>query len=323
MNKKKEDTRHMKVLVTGGAGFIGSHLVDALVDRGDEVVVVDDMSTGNHNNLNPAARLYDLSITDATALKDVFERERPDIVDHHAAQTSVRRSMTDPSYDATVNIVGSINVLQNCVDYETKRLLFASSCAVYAPPIQVPMKEDHPVQPESAYGLAKHTVENYIRYYSEVYGLRYKIFRYGNVFGARQNPAGEAGVVAIFAGQLLNGDQTRIFGDGKKTRDYVYVADIVEANLIAMEPAGDNDVYNLARTTEVSDFEIYDAVRRATQVEAEPEFTEKRPGEALRVCLDCENAKQVLGWSPRVQLDSGVRAVVSHFADSRPELANT
>lgn len=307
----------MKVLVTGGAGFIGSHIVDALIEQGHEAVVVDDMSTGARGNLNPRAQLYEVSITDTGALAEVFERERPQIVNHHAAQTSVRHSMADPSYDAQVNIVGSINVLQQCVNHSVERLIFASTCAVYAEPERLPMDEDHPNTPESAYGMAKHTVEGYIRFYSRVYGLKYKVFRYGNVFGPRQNPAGEAGVVAIFTGQMLSGEQPTIFGDGTKTRDYVYVGDIVKANLAAMNGVGDNEVYNLARSVPVSDFEIFDSVRRATGVSVEPRYAPKRPGEADQVSLGYSRARKALGWEPTAGLDEGIQQVVNHYIQSR------
>jgi UDP-glucose 4-epimerase len=303
----------MKVLVTGGAGFIGSHLVDALVEAGHEAVIVDNLATGSQSNLNSKARVYHTSITDYDELRKVIEQERPDIVNHHAAQTSVRHSMADPSYDAQVNIVGSINLLRLCVEFGVKKVLFASTCAAYAPPEYIPMREDHPKRPESAYGLAKHTVENYIRFFHETQGLNYKIFRYGNVYGPRQNPGGEAGVVAIFTGQMLGGTQPTIFGDGKKTRDYIYVGDVVRANMLGMADEGDNDVYNVAGGKEVTDFEIFDAVREATGVVVEPRYAERRPGEASRVSLDCSKVSKVLRWTPTVQLQDGIREVVAHY----------
>jgi UDP-glucose 4-epimerase len=302
----------MRVLVTGGAGFIGSHIVDALIGQGHDVVVVDDLSSGKRANVSPEARFYEVSITDPESLDRIFAEERPELVNHHAAQTSVRHSMTEPSKDAGINIIGSINLLQSCVKYGATRLIFASTCAVYSEPRHVPMEEAHPTHPQSAYGMAKYAVEGYIRFYSDVYGLRYKIFRYGNVFGPRQNPSAEAGVVAIFTGQLLAGTQPTIFGDGTKTRDYVSVKDVVAANLLAMGDVGDGEVFNIARGVEVSDFEIFDAVRTATQVGIEPAYADKRPGEVDRVALDCSKVEKRLGWLPAVQLDEGVQRVVEY-----------
>ena len=304
----------MKVLVTGGAGFIGSHVVDALLQGGHDVAVMDDLSTGNLDNVNPGARLYDLSITgDGPSLEEVFAQERPQVVNHHAAQTSVRLSMSDPSFDARVNVIGSINILQQCVTHGVERMIFASSCAVYTEPLYIPMDECHSIGPQSAYGLAKHTVENYARLYSGAFGLRYVVLRYGNVFGPRQNPHGEAGVMAIFVHQLSNGISPTIYGDGTKTRDYVYVGDIARANLIAMGGDGDGEVFNLARGVEVTDYEVFDAIREATGVGIEPIYGQKRPGEADRVALDCSKAKRLLGWSPEVSLQEGIRNAVEHY----------
>ena len=301
----------MKTLVTGGAGFIASHIVDALLANGHEVVVVDDISHGRAHNLNPLARMYHVDIADADGLNEVFVSEKPDVVSHHAAQISVRHSMSGPAIDARVNISGSINVLQSCVEHGVGKLVFASSAAVYSEPQYFPMDENHPISPQSGYGLSKHTAERYIELYAGVHGLSYTVFRYGNVFGPRQDPRGEAGVIAIFTDQLLTGVQPTIFGDGGKTRDYVFVDDIVLANLAAMTGAGDNDTFNLARGVEVSDFEVFDAVRRATGSTAEPVYAEKRPGEIERFSLDCTKAKRVLGWTPRTDFAAGVEQVVA------------
>ena len=302
----------MKILVTGGAGFIASHIVDVLVEDGHGVIVVDDLSNGRSDRVNPQARVYQVDIADSDALRDVFDREKPDIVNHHAAQTSVRRSMSGPEADARVNIIGTINVLQNCVAHGVKRLVFASSAAVYSEPQYIPMDEGHPIAPKSAYGLSKFTAEGYIRLYADAYGLGHTLFRYGNVFGPRQDPRGEAGVVAIFTEQLLSGVQPTIFGDGTKTRDYVFVKDIARANLIALGSGG-NDTLNLARGVEVSDFEVFDAVRRATGTTVEPIYSVKRPGEPDRSSLDRSRAEQVLGWTPQTTFSAGVDQVVAHM----------
>lgn len=303
----------MRVLVTGGAGFIGSHIVDGLVERGDAVFVVDDLSAGSRGDVHPDARLYDVSLNDADGLARAFADAKPDAVSHHAAQVSVRNSMADPARDAQVNILGSLNVLQCCARQGVERLIFASTCAVYAKPLRLPMDEDHPTRPESVYGASKLSVESFVRLYGDAYGLRHKILRYGNVFGPRQNPAGEAGVVAIFTGQMRRGEQPTIFGDGGKTRDYVYVSDIVAANIAALGDAGDNETYNLARGVGVSDYEIFDAVRTAVGASVEPKYAPVRPGEAAAVSLDASKARKALGWTPRVGLAEGIRRVVENF----------
>ena len=303
----------MRVLVTGGAGFIGSHIVDALIERGDTVSIVDNLRGGSPANVNPEARLYDVDLNDAHALAQVFADAKPDVVSHHAAQVSVRNSMTDPTHDAQVNIIGSLNVLQACIQQGVERLIFASTCAVYGKPERLPMDETHTLRPESVYGASKLSVETFIRLYADAYWLKHKIFRYGNVFGPRQNPAGEAGVVAIFTGQMCRGEQPTIFGDGTKTRDYIFISDIVAANIAALNSHGDNQTYNLARGVGVSDFEIFDAVRAAVGAAMQPKYAPVRPGEAQAVSLDASKARQALHWQPAVDLPDGIRQVVDHY----------
>ena len=303
----------MRVLVTGGAGFIGSHIVDALIERGDTVSIVDNLCGGSPANVNPEARLYDVDLNDAHALAQAFADAKPEVVSHHAAQVSVRNSMANPTHDAQVNIIGSLNVLQACVQQGVERLIFASTCAVYGKPERLPMDEAHALRPESVYGASKLSVETFIRLYTDAYGLKHKIFRYGNVFGPRQNPAGEAGVVAIFTGQMCRGEQPAIFGDGTKTRDYIFISDIVAANIAALNPAGDDQTYNLARGIGVSDFEIFDAVRAAVGAAMQPKYAPVRPGEAQAVSLDASKARQVLSWQPAVDLPDGIRQVVDHY----------
>ncbi len=303
----------MRVLVTGGAGFIGSHIVDAHIERGDTVSIVDNLCGGSPANVNPEARLYDVDLNDAHALAKAFADAKPEVVSHHAAQVSVRNSMSDPTHDAQVNIIGSLNVLQACVQQGVERLIFASTCAVYGKPERLPMDETHALRPESVYGASKLSVETFIRLYADAYGLKHKIFRYGNVFGPRQNPAGEAGVVAIFTGQMCRGEQPAIFGDGSKTRDYIYISDIVAANIAALNTAGDNQTYNLARGVGVSDFEIFDAVRAAVGAAMQPKYAPVRPGEAQAVSLDASKARQTLHWQPVVDLPDGIRQVVDHY----------
>jgi UDP-glucose 4-epimerase len=304
----------MKVLVTGGAGFIASHVVDALVKEGHDVVVVDDLSMGKREQVHPAARFYRVDIRDRQALEEVFRIERPDAVNHHAAQGDLRRSMTEPSFDASVNIVGSLNLLEFALTYQAKKFVnISSGGAVYGEPQRLPVDERHPICPMSAYGVSKYAVEQYLRLFDGS-GLDYTILRYANVYGPRQNPKGEAGVVAIFSRQMLAGERPTIFGDGTKTRDYVYVGDVVAANLSAMvEKRGSGRSYNIGLGCEVSDRQIFELVRNAVGATVEPILASKRPGEIDRICLDASLAKAELGWEPTVSLDEGMARTVAFY----------
>ena len=308
----------MRVLVTGGAGFIASHLVDALVARRDAVVIVDDLSTGKERNLNPLATFHRVDIRDAGALAAVFREERPEIVSHHAAQMDVRRSMADPAFDAQVNVVGLVNLLQLCAQYQVRKVVFSSTSAVYSEPTRLPADETVPVRPQSAYGLSKHVGEKYLQLYHDVHRVGFTAFRYGNVYGPRQDEKGEAGAVAIFAGQMLTGVRPTLFGDGRKTRDYIHIADIVSANLLAIDGGANGAVLNLGWGREVTDFEVFDAVRAALQSTVEPRYADKRPGEVDRIALDSSRARAVLGWTPCISFEEGIRSTV---ADYRRELS--
>jgi len=302
----------LKILVTGGAGFIGSHLVDALLERGDEVVVVDNLSTGCRENVNPQSKLYELSIGDP-GLTEIFERERPDIVSHHAAQIDLRRSVNEPLFDAQENILGSLNVIINSVRYGVNIFIYASSGgAVYGEPQYLPVDENHPINPTSQYGVSKHTVEHYIHLYALQHGLNYVVLRYPNVYGPRQNSLGEAGVVAIFTRQMLGGERPTIFGSGDKTRDYTHVSDVVAANLLAMERGG-NAICNIGTAVETSDQEIFDTLAAALGYDGPPLYTSVRPGEIQRICLDWSKAERDLGWRPQLLLKEGIAKTVAYF----------
>jgi UDP-glucose 4-epimerase len=302
----------MKVLVTGGAGFIGSHVSDRLLALGHEVAIVDNLVTGKRENLPAAATFYETDIRDA-ALHEVFGIERPDAVIHHAAHIDVTRSVREPGYDASINILGSLNLLECCRQHGVRKIIYAGTGgALFGEPSYIPVDESHPVDPISPYGVSKHTVEHYLFAYRQNHGLQYIVLRYPNVYGPRQDPHGEAGVVAIFALQLLTGHQPVIFGDGSKTRDYCYVADIVEANVIALNsPLG--GVYNLGRGIEVSDTEIFEAVRSAVGSEVAPAFAAVRPGEVEHIALDASKAEKELGWTWRVDLNEGVAQAVEFY----------
>jgi UDP-glucose 4-epimerase len=309
----------MKILVTGGAGFIGSHVVDALVKRGDEVVIIDNFSTGFEKNLNPAAKLYRLSICD-TAIDKIFEREKPQIVIHLAAQTSVTRSITDPTFDADVNILGSLNVISNCVRTGVHRIVYASSSALYGTPEYLPVDEKHPVKSLSPYGVSKHTVEHYLFQNQTLNGLSFIVLRYANVYGPRQNPRGEGGVVAIFAGKMLSGEQPTIYGLGDKSRDYVYVDDVVRANIIA---AGSDEtgIFNIGTGKETTDQKVFELISRACNYKGVPFYAAERAGEIKQIYLDNSRAVKILKWNPRVQVNEGILIAMAYYKHELMKLA--
>jgi UDP-glucose 4-epimerase len=303
----------MRALVTGGAGFIGSHLVDALLDRGDEVAVVDDLSTGKRENLDGAlargAELHEVDIRDAPALRDVVAARRPDIVFHLAAQMDVRKSIEDPAWDAGINVVGTINVLEASRLTDVRRVVNTSTGgAIYGDVDVMPTPESVPPRPMSAYGQSKFCAEAYCGWFERLYGLSSVTLRYGNVYGPRQDPHGEAGVIAIFCGKLLAGERPRIFGDGRQTRDYTYVGDIVAANLAAAAHPEAHGAYNAGTGVEASVLEVVAALREAAGVdEFEPEFAPARAGELQRSSLDVTRARAELGFSAETDLVSGLR----------------
>ena len=302
----------MKVLVTGGAGFIGSNLVDALIQRDHQVVVVDNLSTGHFENVNPAATFYHLNVC-SPELERVFEKEGPELVNHQAAQTVIQKSTEDPAFDAKQNILGSLNLILQCLRFGVKKIVYASSGgAVYGEPKYHPVDESHPVDPISYYGISKHTVEHYLRLSHFGHTLSYAVLRYSNVYGPRQNPKGEAGVVAIFAGQMLQGQRPTIFGKGDKTRDYVYVSDVVTANLLAMEKA-ENGVYNVGTAIETSDQEMFNLLAELIGYQGKPHYALVRRGEIDRICLDCLKAEKELGWQPQFSLREGLTETVNYY----------
>ncbi|MDP7385888.1 MAG: NAD-dependent epimerase/dehydratase family protein [Nitrospinota bacterium] len=302
----------MKILVTGGAGFIGSHVVDAYVAEGHEVTVVDALFRESEENLNPGAVFHRANLCDAAALRAVFERERPEWVNHHAAHVDVRRAVEDPAHDARQNILGTVNLLEHCREFGVGKVIFISSGgAAYGEPESLPVREDHPVRPLSPYGLSKYVGEKYVELYARLHGLDYTILRYPNVYGPRQDPAGEAGVVAIFTERIRAGRRPTIFGDGTKTRDYVFVGDLVRANLLVTGDAGRREAFNLGWSAEVTDREVFEAVRDALGADMEPIYGERRPGEVERICLDASKAEKELGWRPEVSFREGVRRTVS------------
>jgi UDP-glucose 4-epimerase len=303
----------MRILITGGAGFIGSNIADGYLAIGHDVAVVDNLTTGRRENIPNRASFFQADITNPESLERVFGEFRPDVVSHHAAQMDVRRSMREPLFDAQVNVLGSLNVAEISVRHKVRKVIFASSGgAIYGEPTKLPAVESTPEMPISHYGVTKLSFERYLYVYQCLYGLRFTALRYANVYGPRQNPYGEAGVVAIFINQMLRREVSTIYGDGSKTRDYVFVADIVEANLLALE-LGDARVLNIGRGIQVSDYQIFDSIRRALGLEQGPKFAPRRPGEVEKIALDASAAAEVLGWKPKTDLADGIAKTVQHI----------
>ncbi len=302
----------MQVLITGGAGFIGSHVADLLIEEGHSVTVVDDLSSGKEGNIHPQATFYPLSILD-TKLSDVFSGKRIDAVIHHAAQISVRDSVKDPINDMEINIKGSLNLLENCVKHNISKFIFASTGgALYGEQDCFPADEQHPTRPLSPYAIAKLSTEKYLSFYHNTHKLSYISLRYSNVYGPRQDPHGEAGVVAIFAEKMLQGEQPIINGDGKQTRDFVYVRDVARANLLALTHDFIGEI-NIATGIETSINTIFQEIKNLLSSNTPEVHGPPMPGEQLRSVLSFNNARSILGWEPTVPLAEGLKPTVTFF----------
>lgn len=295
----------MKVAVLGGAGFIGSHIADHLIDLNHEVVIVDNLTTGSEPHIHAAATFYKVDIT-SEKLDDVFRSEQPEYVIHQAAQVDVGRSIADPVFDADVNIMGTLNVLKSCRKHGVKKLIYASSAAVYGDPGDLGMTENHPVQPESFYGVSKLAAENYLRTFAGLFGLNYAILRYANVYGPRQDARGEGGVISIFVHRLLNGETLNIFGSGEQTRDFVYVKDVVSANVAALKK-GDRETINVSSNTQTSIKKLVTALQEVFDKKAVISFQASRRGDIQHSCLHNSKAENMLAWSPRYSLYEGLQ----------------
>jgi UDP-glucose 4-epimerase len=308
----------VKVLVTGGAGFIGSHVVDALLDGGHDVVIVDDLSTGHERNLNRAARFTRLDIRDRAAVAELMARERPEAISHQAAQMDVRRSVADPVFDAQVNVIGLLNLLEEGRRHGLQRVVFASSGGtVYGDGERMPAREGDPTVPLCPYGITKLATENYLHYYAHAYGMRYVALRYANVYGPRQDPKGEAGVVAIFIGQLLRNEGPVINGTGKQTRDYVFVGDVARANLLALQSSFCGPL-NIGTGIEVDVNRLFELLCETTGVEKPMRHGPAKLGEQMRSALDPARARAELGWEPSVSLSEGLARTVAYFRQREP-----
>lgn len=303
----------MKILVTGGAGFIASHISDAFVNEGHQVVVLDDLSSGFEKNINPKAKFVKGNICDKDLVEKLFSDENFDVINHHAAQMDVRRSVKDPAFDANTNIIGTINLLQNAIKYKVKKFMFASTGgAVYGEQSYFPADENHPTQPRSPYGISKLAVEKYLYFYNAEYGLNYTILRYANIYGPRQNPFGEAGVVAIFSTKLLKGEQPIINGSGEQTRDYVFVGDVVKANLLTLNDTA-NDIYNVGTGIETDVNQLFHKLNTIIQANKEEKHGPAAPGEQMRSVITSEKLFNKFGWKPSTSLEDGLKLTVDFF----------
>ena len=307
----------MKVLVTGGAGFIGSHVVDVLLDAGHQVAIVDNLwehGGGRMENVNPRTTFYKMDIRDA-ALAGVFDKEKPEAICHLAANHSVKISTDDPVHDAQVNILGLINILQNATRTGTRKIVFSSSGATYGTADKMPVDENTPQRPESPYGITKMATEWYLRFWKDLHGLDFTALRYGNVYGPRQDPTGEAGVIAIFARQILLNIPVRIDWDGEQQKDYVYAGDVARANLLALTRGG-GEAYCIATGKGTSVNQLYRGLAKNIGHDVEIVRAPKRPGDIYLTYFDCRKAEKELGWKAEMSLDEGMRRTVEFFKKS-------
>ncbi len=305
MKKKK------KVIVTGGAGFIGSHIVDLLIKKGYEVVIIDNLTTGYKDNINPKAKFYKIDIT-SPLLKKVFKKEKTNFVIHLAAHINLRDSINKPIMDADNNIIGSINLLECCKQFKTKKIVYASSVAVYSDQ-KLPYKEEQQILPTSPYGISKYTVELYLHAYNQLYGLDYVSLRYGNTYGPKQNPKGEAGVIAIFIDNALKNKTLFINGDGKQTRDFTYVEDVATATLLALEKSTNKRIFNVGSNNETSVNQIYKSLKRLLNINMNVKYRPVIKGEIYRMCLDNNLIKKKIGWKPKYDFKEGLKKTVWWF----------
>ena len=309
----------MKILVTGGAGFIGSHIVDRLVEKAHEVHVLDNLITGRQEYVHQKATLHQMDIRD-DQVERLFQREEYEVLIHQAAQLDVRKSVHSPDYDADVNILGFLNCMEAGRKHNLKRVVFASTGgAIYGDPEYVPQDEGHPLRPISPYGITKLTTENYLYYYYKTYGILPVILRYSNVYGPRQRSGGEGGVVSIFIKKMLQGENPTVYGDGKQTRDYVYVGDVANANVLALKQTVPG-TYNIGTGFETTVNTLVDELRQNLMEECRPHYSARRPGEQMRSVLSIDMAREKLGWTPKVPLNQGLQLTIDWFKSRAPEV---
>lgn len=301
------------VLVTGGAGFIGSHVVDLLIESGKKVIIADNLSSGKKEFVNPQAVFYQIDVS-SQELEQLIAKEKPDGVIHLAAQVDVAASVRDPAYDANVNILGSLRLMDACKNHGVKRVVYASSCAVYGEVQQLPIQESFAIKPISFYGASKYVPEMYLKLYHQLYGLEYSILRYANVYGPRQTPKGEGGVVAAFLSKMANQQAVTIFGDGEQTRDFIYVKDVARANVLALEKKGSR-ILNISSNSSISINQLYRMLREIAGCPIAPEYRPRRDGDIIHSRLDNELAKNTLGWNPSYSLEQGLTETFRYYKE--------
>lgn len=316
-----------KVLVTGGAGFIGSHIVDGYLKEGYQVVVIDDLSRGKKENINRKAEFHQLDITDRR-IAQVFAEEKFDLVNHHAAQIDLRTSVKKPLLDAKINILGTLNLLENCLKYKVRNFIFISSGgAIYGEPEVMPVDEYYPKNPLSPYAVAKHTIEHYLYYYRQIFALNYLALRYANVYGPRQDPFGEAGVIAIFSQRMLKKDRPTIFGDGKQLRDYIYIDEVIDINMLASQKierlnkkrasSPDDLSYNVGTGKGNSVNFLYRVLAEITDFQEKPIYAPGKKGDIRKIYLDSGKAKKELNWQVKLELKDGLKKTVKWFKERK------
>jgi UDP-glucose 4-epimerase len=305
----------MKVLVTGGAGFIGSNIVDMLISYRMDTYIVDNLSTGKKENINPKSIFYHADITDKESMAEIFAKVKPDVCIHHAAQIDVQKSLQQTRFDAEVNIVGTINVLDACIVSGVKKIIYASSAAVYGEPNYLPLDEKHAVNPISCYGVSKYVPEHYIGLYSRTYGLHYTILRYSNVYGIRQDGKGEGGVIAIFLDKILKGETPIIYGSGKQTRDFIFVKDVAMANILALTK-GDGEIFNISTNTYINLSELVKTIEQVANKKVKPKYMESRQGDILCSYMNNEKARNLLGFIMKYNLISGLTETFEFLKES-------
>jgi len=301
----------MKVIITGGAGFIGSHIADLLIKEGHEVCIIDNLVHGKKEFINPKAKFYELDIRDEK-IAEVFEQEKPDILIHEAAQIKVGNSVNDPMYDASVNILGTLNLLEACRKAKVKKVIYPSTAAAFGEPVYLPIDEDHPLNMMSGYGVSKHTVEHYLKVYNGLYGIDYVILRYANVFGPRQDSTGEGGVVSIFAERMINNETTYIYGDGEQTRDFVYVKDVARANLMAME-CSINGIFNVCTNEKITVNYLFSLYNELLEKNLKPVFTSEREGDIRHSYMSYDKIQKEMGWTPKFTFIEGLKEVIEFY----------
>ena len=304
----------MKILLTGGAGFIGSHVTDELIAKGNDVVIIDNLSTGFEYNINPEAKFVKTDITDFKKIENIFVEESPEIIYHFAAQIDVRKSVSDPLFDAETNIMGTLNLIKLSCDFKIKKFIFSSTGgAIYGDTDVRPTPENHPEWPLSPYGIAKLATDKFLNYYNEIFGLKYVSLRYGNVYGPRQNPHGEAGVVAIFLNKMLKGGQPVINGDGNQTRDYVYVKDVARANILALENMDKIGIYNVGTSIENSVNDLFKEINKNFDNKYKEVHGPAKLGEQKTSCLNYEKIKKDMNFIPKTDFSEGIRETYKWF----------